>query len=233
MFDCPGHLVVRHVKDQDFPVYDLIEMLRTNPSSQVNFNAVELARMLQYFGQSLMTRAMKDELDSSFKSWITDTPHHGEEYLTPEEYLDPESTICSPCVESLTHQRFTRWWVYYQEKNRIVDNREKCWYGYTCRTQIHNQSHAAKLNHACNVTPPSERRGGNRPRRLLVARLAVSGDAEGNAPPDGEGPHEQHDSTAGGDDSSDKPSEEASEGIDRAEFARPSPNLLQGLDDGI
>jgi hypothetical protein len=93
--------------------------------------------------------------------------------------------ICTLCSTNDFEMNLMSWWIETKEKpeSNYRDPRPKCWYGWECRTQTHNQSHARRLamepsglqrktcmltcnrmNHTCNPTPPDQRRQTAPPR---------------------------------------------------------------------
>jgi len=65
--------------------------------------------------------------------------------------LHKNSLVCPECALSVWNELLYK----YREKippnelPAIVGQRQDCWYGRECRTQIHNIVHAQKLNHIC------------------------------------------------------------------------------------
>ncbi|KAD5802491.1 hypothetical protein E3N88_13851 [Mikania micrantha] len=72
----------------------------------------------------------------------------------PLNYADMSNSgtpICNDCYEKLV-SFFLYWFRISLPKCHLPDDaaqREDCWYGYTCRTQHHNDDHAIKRNHVC------------------------------------------------------------------------------------
>ncbi|KZT74887.1 hypothetical protein DAEQUDRAFT_720072 [Daedalea quercina L-15889] len=58
---------------------------------------------------------------------------------------------CHDCVRELFKQRLWRWW-HAKKREAGTPEMEDCWYGYNCRTMVHRQAHAEKLNHLCVPT---------------------------------------------------------------------------------
>ncbi|KAH9922019.1 uncharacterized protein BXZ73DRAFT_104276 [Epithele typhae] len=67
------------------------------------------------------------------------------------ESWSKDGWYCLDCMRELHRQRFMQWWKVTKAKNGapVLDD---CWYGYNCRTMIHQQAHATKLNHLCTPT---------------------------------------------------------------------------------
>ncbi|KDQ62628.1 hypothetical protein JAAARDRAFT_30540 [Jaapia argillacea MUCL 33604] len=59
--------------------------------------------------------------------------------------------LCIDCISAFRKEHLMGWWV-----NRKLAGGslllEDCWYGYNCRTQVHKEAHASKLNHLCAPT---------------------------------------------------------------------------------
>ncbi|KZV84867.1 hypothetical protein EXIGLDRAFT_841878 [Exidia glandulosa HHB12029] len=85
--------------------------------------------------------------------------------------MTPHDWLCPTCLVEFITRHLWIWWWNEKARGRVLGEplREDCWYGYECRTQTHNFSHAQKLNHLC-VNTNEER---------LAAKKA--GTAQGNA----------------------------------------------------
>ena len=71
--------------------------------------------------------------------------------LGVKKTLSKDSAVCRNCAGKV-------WDTLVYNYRRAIDNqlpaavqnRADCWYGHSCRTQIHKYAHALKLNHICN-----------------------------------------------------------------------------------
>lgn len=93
--------------------------------------------------------------------------------------LRPEDFSCQPCMMATLKGNFVNWWIHERESSGYVDNREKCWYGRGCRTQIHNQDHARRLCHSCEEIPAARRRNDAPPRDGGISLGGPAGDMGG------------------------------------------------------
>ncbi|KAJ7596041.1 hypothetical protein C8J56DRAFT_1043138 [Mycena floridula] len=59
--------------------------------------------------------------------------------------------LCTDCIQRFISDNLHLWLLERQRKDGVAIN-DDCWYGYNCRTQTHNQTHAQKLNHLCQPT---------------------------------------------------------------------------------
>ncbi|CAD8179934.1 unnamed protein product [Paramecium octaurelia] len=67
--------------------------------------------------------------------------------------LSPDTAVCSYCFGLIWQQIVFRYRI--AIKNQLSDdlkNRSQCWFGINCKTMIHNQEHAKKLDHICEQT---------------------------------------------------------------------------------
>ncbi|KAH7923083.1 hypothetical protein BV22DRAFT_1036762 [Leucogyrophana mollusca] len=58
--------------------------------------------------------------------------------------------ICRDCLEIFLKNHLHLWYLEKKRETGVIP--ENCWYGYNCRTQMHNMDHARKLNHWCEPT---------------------------------------------------------------------------------
>lgn len=77
-------------------------------------------------------------------SWETIGAQLVQVILGPDHALEGVRNLCKGCASTMFEASLMRWWIWYQEHEHIADDRVNCWYGYTCRTQTHNRSHAAR-----------------------------------------------------------------------------------------
>ncbi|KAJ3996684.1 hypothetical protein F5050DRAFT_1807507 [Lentinula boryana] len=63
---------------------------------------------------------------------------------TEDDYL------CEDCFRSFLFENLWLWWRHVKSGSEPL--KDNCWYGYNCRTQTHNSTHAQKLNHLCEQT---------------------------------------------------------------------------------
>ncbi|KAI0651572.1 hypothetical protein C8Q79DRAFT_44241 [Trametes meyenii] len=64
------------------------------------------------------------------------------------EHWSKDGWYCVACLKELFRQRLMLWWREAKQKAGAPVHAD-CWYGYNCRTMIHREQHAAKLNHLC------------------------------------------------------------------------------------
>ncbi|KZV84868.1 hypothetical protein EXIGLDRAFT_776117 [Exidia glandulosa HHB12029] len=79
--------------------------------------------------------------------------------------ITPHDWLCPSCLIDFITRRLWIWWWNEKARGRVLGEplREDCWYGYECRTQTHNSSHAQRLNHLC-VNTNEERLAAKRAR---------------------------------------------------------------------
>lgn len=74
--------------------------------------------------------------------------------LNHTEMITAETHICNECFDKLVS--FLLYWFRISLPKYLLPGdalqREDCWYGYTCRTQHHNEDHARRRNHVCRPT---------------------------------------------------------------------------------
>ncbi|KAI8850101.1 hypothetical protein BC829DRAFT_489038 [Chytridium lagenaria] len=93
----------------------------------------------------------KDELQLYANGFQTQTTDPNDPNFAP---VAKETYSCNLCLQRLFEE------ICYQYRIRIPSDklpanargRGKCWYGRNCRTQSHNQAHAARLDHMCEAT---------------------------------------------------------------------------------
>lgn len=84
---------------------------------------------------------------------------NGGEFRALRRSVGVDAYVCRECVAPVLQERFMAWWC--AERVRLyVDARQRCWYGWGCRTQFHSPPHAQKLQHCCAEVPEAERRAG-------------------------------------------------------------------------
>lgn len=66
---------------------------------------------------------------------------------TPYEFL-----LCMECLCRFLSDHLHKWYIVWKRKHALPLQTSDCWYGYNCRTQTTNPSHAATLNHWCEPT---------------------------------------------------------------------------------
>ncbi|MFS7906765.1 putative transcription factor C2H2 family [Helianthus anomalus] len=74
--------------------------------------------------------------------------------LNHAEMITSGTHLCNECYDKLV-SFLLYWFRVCLPKYRLpadAAQREDCWYGYTCRTQNHNDDHARKRNHVCRPT---------------------------------------------------------------------------------
>ncbi|KAJ6585300.1 hypothetical protein B0H19DRAFT_1109135 [Mycena capillaripes] len=65
-------------------------------------------------------------------------------------HWSPQDKLCEACLKRFITQHIHIWLL--QRKQKAGDSvPEDCWYGYDCRTQVHNTEHAKKWNHLCEA----------------------------------------------------------------------------------
>ena len=92
---------------------------------------------------------------------VADTARHSSHYMAAilNEMFDlkssdyshwrKDSLVCTTCLTTFV-QAHLHLWVLARKMAAGDIIKENCWYGYNCRTQTHNITHATKLN----VSPP-------------------------------------------------------------------------------
>ncbi|KAF6139407.1 hypothetical protein GIB67_026249 [Kingdonia uniflora] len=74
--------------------------------------------------------------------------------LNHAEMITSGTHICNGCYEKLVS--FLLYWFRVTTRHYLLppdaSKREDCWYGFSCRTQHHNDDHALKRNHICRPT---------------------------------------------------------------------------------
>lgn len=74
--------------------------------------------------------------------------------LKHAEMISAATHICNDCYDNFVS--FLLYWFRISMPKHLLpldaSKREDCWYGYTCRTQHHNEEHARKRNHVCRPT---------------------------------------------------------------------------------
>ncbi|KAL5753441.1 hypothetical protein ACOSP7_023621 [Xanthoceras sorbifolium] len=74
--------------------------------------------------------------------------------LNHAEVITAGTHICNECYDKLVS--FLLYWFRISMPKYLLPadarDRQDCWYGYTCRTQHHNEEHARKRNHVCRPT---------------------------------------------------------------------------------
>ncbi|KAA8901867.1 hypothetical protein FN846DRAFT_104393 [Sphaerosporella brunnea] len=146
MFDCTANQLENYMAPVPEQTYS-----GSQPNGWRKFNNFEKNRFTVYVAENEI-------------SWATIWTQVKEHILTVAGTLRRDQIICRRCYDSHLEYGLMNWWIWFQERNGIVDNRVKCWYGLNCRTQRHNDNHAARLNHACWVTPEAERVSNAPPR---------------------------------------------------------------------
>ncbi|KAJ7297627.1 hypothetical protein O6H91_Y044700 [Diphasiastrum complanatum] len=65
--------------------------------------------------------------------------------------LTSDSPLCDNCADFIVQHLFYKFRLSVPKSELPPDaaGRIDCWYGYRCRTQLHKESHARKLNHVC------------------------------------------------------------------------------------
>ncbi|XP_057971742.1 uncharacterized protein LOC131160283 isoform X2 [Malania oleifera] len=74
--------------------------------------------------------------------------------LNHAEMITSRTHVCNDCYDKLV-SFLLYWFRISMPKHHLTPDaskREDCWYGYTCRTQHHNDDHARKRNHVCRPT---------------------------------------------------------------------------------
>jgi len=98
---------------------------------------------------------------------------------SPGDAWSRDGSYCLGCVQVLFTERLLPWW--YQRRRAGICfaegplPTENCWYGYNCRTMMHREAHAKKLNHLCAPT----RGDGVVPNTNSNAGTAVNVDVHG------------------------------------------------------
>jgi hypothetical protein len=126
MFECQVNLLHNYIA----PVSDQTHALFEASTNWRDFNPMEKARLLRY-------------MDDNDIRW-DDICQKVFDRIILSGSLRSDQNICLNCAISEFGHGLMTWWISYQETNGIVDDRVKCWYGYGCRTQMHNENHAAR-----------------------------------------------------------------------------------------
>ncbi|KAF8073538.1 hypothetical protein FPV67DRAFT_751678 [Lyophyllum atratum] len=69
----------------------------------------------------------------------------------PYDSWNKQDWICAPCFEEIIRCHL-HLWLLERKKADGVQIPEDCWYGYNCKTQVHNLDHANRRNHLCEPT---------------------------------------------------------------------------------
>ncbi|XP_068659611.1 uncharacterized protein [Aristolochia californica] len=74
--------------------------------------------------------------------------------LNHAEAISSQTHLCNDCYEKLID--YLLYWFRISIPKYLLPpeaaRRDDCWYGYACRTQLHNHEHARKRNHVCRPT---------------------------------------------------------------------------------
>ncbi|XP_065873581.1 uncharacterized protein [Euphorbia lathyris] len=74
--------------------------------------------------------------------------------LNHAEMITAGTYVCNDCYDKVVS--FLLYWIRISMPKHYLSpearKREDCWYGYSCRTQHHNEEHARKRNHVCRPT---------------------------------------------------------------------------------
>ncbi|XP_058183232.1 uncharacterized protein LOC131301102 [Rhododendron vialii] len=74
--------------------------------------------------------------------------------LNHAEMMNAGTRICNDCYDKFVS--FLLYWFRVSMPRHLLppdaSQREDCWYGYACRTQLHSEEHARKRNHVCRPT---------------------------------------------------------------------------------
>ncbi|XP_042413865.1 E3 ubiquitin-protein ligase CHFR-like isoform X1 [Zingiber officinale] len=74
--------------------------------------------------------------------------------LNHPEMITPRTYLCNDCYDKLID--YLLYWFRVSLPSHLLppdaSARENCWYGYLCRTQLHNEEHSRKKNHVCRPT---------------------------------------------------------------------------------
>lgn len=103
-------------------------------------------------------RQMGKTLQEVISDWITKLNNREIDRtrmpLNHAEMIDSRTHICNDCFDKLVS--FLLYWFRVSLPKHLLPpdalQRENCWYGYSCRTQQHNEEHARKRNHVCRPT---------------------------------------------------------------------------------
>jgi hypothetical protein len=126
MFECQVNQQPNYIA----PVPDQIHAQSAESVNWRNFNSMEKARVLKYIADNDI-------------QWDTVCQQVFDRILRSGS-LRGDQNICLSCATTHFELVLMHWWITYQEANGIVDDRVQCWYGYGCRTQMHNENHAAR-----------------------------------------------------------------------------------------
>ncbi|KAF9464131.1 hypothetical protein BDZ94DRAFT_1257074 [Collybia nuda] len=64
---------------------------------------------------------------------------------------DKQDWLCADCIVEILRVHLHLWLLFLKKRSGEIIP-DDCWYGYNCRTQIHNIRHAIRLNHLCDPT---------------------------------------------------------------------------------
>ncbi|KAJ8691386.1 hypothetical protein PTI98_010967 [Pleurotus ostreatus] len=74
-----------------------------------------------------------------------------DEIKSVEDTTERTHWLCFSCVCEFV-SGYLHYWLRETRRKEGKVIHEDCWYGYNCRTQVHNRAHADKLNHLCDPT---------------------------------------------------------------------------------
>ncbi|BBN17086.1 E3 ubiquitin-protein ligase CHFR [Marchantia polymorpha subsp. ruderalis] len=122
------------------------------PIETYSGNTYEQEVTRQYMAEQGLT------LQAVMRDWLPrlDTGQAGQprNALHMQQRVTSCSAVCDKCAEEvIAHLLYEfRRFVPKTELPPDAAGRPDCWYGHECRTQIHKESHARKLNHVCDPT---------------------------------------------------------------------------------
>lgn len=149
-------------------------------------NQVEMRRFEDWRAS---TNTTYPEVSRHIYNWLLG--RNGGQFPILGRMVAPDAYVCGNCTRSALVDNAMAWWI---GEKPLADNRQKCWYGWGCRTQFHNQSHAERLQHCCPETPVAERGQGGRGGR---GNGGAGSDAAGAAGPAADIARGQHEANAG------------------------------------
>ncbi|KAG8383932.1 hypothetical protein BUALT_Bualt04G0065400 [Buddleja alternifolia] len=142
-----------------YPVcnHETLKSITERAVSRIPFLAHEKNRHEQDITEKCI-RQMGRSLQDVISEWITKLNNRELDRtrlpLNHSEMITPQTHLCSDCYDKLVS--FLLYWFRITLPKHLLPpeavQREDCWYGYTCRTQHHNEEHARKRNHVCRPT---------------------------------------------------------------------------------
>ncbi|KAJ7529416.1 hypothetical protein O6H91_15G049000 [Diphasiastrum complanatum] len=134
---CPTGLKLQSMHSRE--VFDI-------PSGAFQGNTIEQDITRRYIAEHRLTITnLVQEWSHKLDTGEIDRPTFTQTPLTSD------SPLCDNCADFIVQHLFYKFRLSVPKSELPPDaaGRIDCWYGYRCRTQLHKESHARKLNHVC------------------------------------------------------------------------------------